>query len=139
MMPDFKTLIERLKANEGFRSKVYKDHLGFDTIGYGFAIKNLELTEKEAEYLLANRVSQKHLHLLDNLDWYKDMPPEVQSVILEMVYQMGFSGFKKFKKAITHMKDKNWKAAADEMLDSRWAKQTPNRANQLADIVREHG
>ena len=139
MMPDFKTLIERLKANEGFRSKVYKDHLGFDTIGYGFAIKNLELTEKEAEYLLANRVSQKHLHLLDNLDWYKDMPPEVQSVILEMVYQMGFSGFKKFKKAITHMKDKNWKGAADEMLDSRWAKQTPNRANQLADIVREHG
>ena len=139
MMPDFKALIERLKINEGFRSKVYKDHLGFDTIGYGFAIKDLELTEKEAEYLLANRVSQKHLHLLDNLDWYKDMPPEVQSVILEMVYQMGFSGFKKFKKAITHMKDKNWKAAADEMLDSRWAKQTPNRANQLADIVREHG
>tara|TARA_R100001530_G_scaffold116675_1_gene83750 strand:+ start:144 stop:563 length:420 start_codon:yes stop_codon:yes gene_type:complete len=139
MMPDFKTLIERLKANEGFRSKVYKDHLGFDTIGYGFAIKNLELTEKEAEYLLANRVSQKHLHLLDNLNWYKDMPPEVQGVILEMVYQIGFSGFKKFKKAIANMKDKNWKSAADEMLDSRWAKQTPNRANQLADIVWEHG
>ena len=138
-MPDFKALIERLKINEGFRSRVYKDHLGFDTIGYGFAIKELELTEKEAEYLLANRVSQNHLHLLDNLDWYKDMPPEVQGVILEMVYQMGFSGFKKFKKAIANMKDKNWKAAADEMLDSRWAKQTPNRANQLADIVREHG
>ena len=139
MMPDFKSLVERLKINEGFRSNVYKDHLGFDTIGYGFAIKDLELTEKEAEYLLANRVSQKHLHLLDNLDWYKDMPPEVQGVILEMVYQIGFSGFKKFKKAISNMKDKNWKAAADEMLDSRWAKQTPNRANQLADIVREHG
>ena len=138
-MPDFKALIERLKVNEGFRSSVYQCSLGFDTIGYGFAIKDLELTEKEAEYLLANRVSQKHLHLLDNLDWYKDIQPEVQSVILEMVYQMGFSGFKKFKKAIANMKDKNWKVAADEMLDSRWAKQTPNRANQLADIVREHG
>ena len=138
-MPDFKALIERLKVNEGFRSQVYKCSEGFDTIGYGLAIKDLELTEKEAEYLLANRVSQKHLHLLDNLNWYKDIPPEVQSVILEMVYQMGFSGFKKFKKAIANMKDKNWKVAADEMLDSRWAKQTPNRANQLADIVREHG
>ena len=138
-MPDFKALIERLKVNEGFRSSVYQCSLGFDTIGYGFAIKDLELTEKEAEYLLANRVSQKHLHLLDNLDWYSDMPPEVQGVILEMVYQLGFSGFKKFKKAISNMKDKNWKEAATEMLDSRWAKQTPNRANQLADIVREHG
>ena len=139
MMPDFKALIERLKVNEGFRSRVYQCSLGFDTIGYGFAIKDLELTEKEAEYLLANRVSQKHLHLLDNLDWYSDMPPEVQGVILEMVYQLGFSGFTKFKKAISNMKSKDWKGAATEMLDSRWAKQTPNRANQLADIVREHG
>ena len=138
-MPDFKALIERLKVNEGFRSSVYQCSLGFDTIGYGFAIKDLELTEKEAEHLLANRVSQKHLHLLDNLDWYSDMPPEVQGVILEMVYQMGFAGFTKFKKAISNMIDKNWKEAATEMLDSRWAKQTPNRANQLADIVREHG
>ena len=138
-MPDFKALIERLKVNEGFRSSVYQCSLGFDTIGYGFAIKDLELTEKEAEHLLTNRVSQKHLHLLDNLDWYSDMPPEVQGVVLEMVYQLGFSGFKKFKKAISNMKDKNWKDAATEMLDSRWAKQTPNRANQLADIVREHG
>ena len=138
-MPDFKALIERLKVNEGFRSSVYQCSLGFDTIGYGFAIKDLELTEKEAEHLLTNRVSQKHLHLLDNLDWYSDMPPEVQGIILEMVYQLGFSGFKKFKKAISNMKDKNWKEAATEMLDSRWAKQTPNRANQLADIVREHG
>ena len=138
-MSDFKALIERLKVNEGFRSRVYQCSLGFDTIGYGFAIKDLELTEKEAEYLLANRVSQKHLHLLDNLDWYSDMPPEVQGVILEMVYQLGFTGFTKFKKAISNMIDKNWKEAATEMLDSRWAKQTPNRANQLADIVREHG
>ena len=37
------------------------------------------------------------------------------------------------------MKEKEFKHAADEMLDSRWAKQTPNRANMLAQIVREHG
>ena len=138
-MPDFKALIERLMVNEGFRSKVYKCSEGFDTIGYGFAIKDLELTEEEASMLLANRVSQKHLKLLDNLEWYKDMPPEIQGVILEMVYQMGLSGFKKFKKAIAHMKNKEWQLASHEMLDSKWAKQTPSRANQLADIVGEHG
>ena len=52
---------------------------------------------------------------------------------------MGFAGFCKFKKAIANMQDHNWKAAADEMLDSRWHIQTPQRSEQLADIVREHG
>ena len=52
---------------------------------------------------------------------------------------MGVKGWSNFKKAIANMIDKDWKGAATEMLDSKWAKQTPNRANRLADIVREHG
>tara|TARA_Y100000310_G_C20031075_1_gene511822 strand:- start:42 stop:458 length:417 start_codon:yes stop_codon:yes gene_type:complete len=138
-MPDIKALIERLKINEGFRSTVYKDHLGFDTIGYGFAIKDLVLSEEISTLILTELVEKKLEYLKQRLDWFSDMPPEIQGVILEMTYQMGFSGFCKFKKTIAHMKDKHWKAAADEMLDSKWAKQTLNRANLLADIVREHG
>ena len=134
-MPDFKSLIERVAVNEGFRSKVYKCTAGVDTFGHGLTW----ITEEESLEILANRISQLYLKLLDKLDWYKDMPPEVQGVIIEMCYQMGFAGFCKFKKAIANMKDKNWKAAAVEMLDSKWAKQTANRANRLADIVREHG
>ena len=135
MMPDFKALIERIAKNEGFRSKVYKCSEGFDTIGHGITW----LTEEESLHILAGRISQLHLKLLDRLDWYKDTPPEIQGVVIEMCYQIGFTGFTKFKKAIANMTDKNWKGAATEMLDSRWAKQTPNRANRLADVVREHG
>ena len=134
-MPDFKSLIERVAVNEGFRSKVYKCTAGVDTFGHGLTW----ITEEESLEILANRISQLHLKLLDKLDCYKDMPPEIQGVIIEMCYQMGFTGFCKFKKAIANMKDKNWKASAEEMLDSKWAKQTSNRANRLADIVREHG
>ena len=135
MMPDFKALIERIGVNEGFRSKPYQCSEGVWTIGHGLTW----LTEEESLHILSGRISQLHLKLLDDLDWYKDMPPEIQGVIIEMCYQMGFAGFCKFKKAISNMQDKNWKEAADEMLDSLWAKQTSNRANQLADIVREHG
>ena len=135
MMPDFKSLIERVAVNEGFRSEVYKCTAGVDTFGHGLTW----ITEEESLEILANRISQLHLKLLDKLDWYKDMPPEIQGVIIEICYQMGFTGFCKFKKAIANMKDKNWKASAEEMLDSKWAKQTSNRANRLADIVREHG
>lgn len=134
-MPDFKALIERIGANEGFRSKPYQCTEDVWTIGHGLTW----LTEEESLHILSGRISQLHLKLLDDLDWYKDMPPEIQGVIIEMCYQMGFTGFCKFKKAISNMKSKDWKGAATEMLDSRWAKQTPNRANRLADIIREHG
>ena len=134
-MIDFKALIERIGVNEGFRSKPYQCTEGVWTIGHGLTW----ITEEESSSILSGRISQLHLQLLDDLDWYKDMPPEVQGVIIEMCFQMGFAGFCKFKKAIANMQDKNWKGAADEMLDSKWAKQTSNRANRLADIVREHG
>ena len=134
-IPNFKSLIERIGVNEGFRRKPYKCSEGVWTIGHGITW----LTEEESLYILTGRISQLHLKLLDDLDWYKEMPPEIQGVIIEMCYQMGYSGFCKFKKAIANMKDRNWKGASKEMLDSLWAKQTSNRANQLADIVREHG
>ena len=134
-MNDFKALIERIGVNEGFRGKPYQCSEGVWTIGHGLTW----LTEEESLHILTGRISQLHLKLLDDLDWYKDMPPEVQGVIIEMCYQMGFAGFCKFKKAIANMQEKNWKDAAIEMLDSLWAKQTPSRANRLADIVREQG
>ena len=135
MIPDFKSLIERIGVNEGFRSKPYQCTEGVWTIGHGLTW----ITEEESSSILSGRISQLHLQLLDDLDWYEDMPPEVKGVIIEMCYQMGFTGFCKFKRAIANMKEHNWKDAATEMLDSLWAKQTSNRANQLADIVREHG
>ena len=135
MIPDFKALIERIGVNEGFRSKPYQCSEGVWTIGHGFTW----ITEEESFSILTGRISQLHLQLLDDLDWYKEMPPEVMGVIIEMCFQMGFAGFCKFKKAIANMKDHDWKGAADEMLDSLWARQTSNRANLLADIVREHG
>jgi len=134
-MPDFKALIERIGVNEGFRSKPYQCSEGVWTIGHGITW----LTEEESLHILTGRISELHLKLLDDLDWYKDIPPEIQGVIIEMCYQMGFTGFTKFKRAIAHMKNREWQLASDEMLDSLWAKQTPNRARRLADIVQEHG
>ena len=135
MIPDFKALIERIGVNEGFRSKPYQCSEGVWTIGHGLTW----ITEEESLSILSGRISDLHLKLADDLDWYDDMPPEVQGVIIEMCFQMGFAGFCKFKKAIANMKEHDWKGASGQMLDSLWAKQTPERANRLADIVREHG
>ena len=135
MIPDFKSLIERIGVNEGFRSKPYKCSEGVWTIGHGLTW----ITEEESLSILSGRISELHLKLSEDLDWYDRMPPEIKGVIIEMCYQIGYSGVMKFKNMIANMKDINWKGASDEMLDSLWAKQTPERANRLADIVREHG
>ena len=135
MIPDFKSLIERIGVNEGFRSKPYKCSEGVWTIGHGITW----ITEEESLSILSGRISELHLKLSEDLDWYDRMPPEIKGVIIEMCYQIGYSGVMKFKNMIANMKDINWKGASDEMLDSLWAKQTPERANRLADIVREHG
>ena len=130
-MPDFKKLIERIAQNEGFRSKVYKCSEGVDTFGIGFTW----ITEEESMHILAGRVSKLHLDLLDDIDWYKDLPAEVQGVIIEMCFQIGRSGMLKFKKMIANMKKSNWEGAAEEMKDSLWYRQTPKRCERLAAIV----
>ena len=132
-------LIDRLKISEGFRDRVYKDTLGIDTIGFGFAIKDLVLSEEISEIILKEKVEALIVRIKNKFDWFDEMPPEIQSVCVEVSYQLGLYGFSKFKKTLAHLKEKEFKHAADEMLDSLWAKQTPNRANMLAQIVREHG
>ena len=136
MIPNFKTLIERIASNEGFRSKPYRCSNNVLTFGHGLTW----LTEEESLVILSNRISDLHIRLGQNFDWYDNLPPEIKSVVVECTFQMGVNGFSKFKKAIACMKEKDWKGAADEMLDSKWAKSdSPNRAKRLADIVREHG
>ena len=131
-----KDLINRIKHHEGFRSRVYKCTEGYDTIGYGFAIKDLELDEDLAEEILLRKLEKLIKRVRNKFDWLDSVPHEVQGVIVEMSYQMGLSGVSKFKKALHAMQMFHWKLAATELLDSRWAKQTPNRAKELSDINR---
>ena len=129
-------LLKRIKEHEGFRSRVYKCTEGFDTIGYGFAIKDLELDEDIAKEILMRKVEKLIKRVRTRFDWLDSVPHEVQGVLVEMSYQMGLSGVSKFKKALHAMQMFQWKLAATELLDSRWAKQTPNRAKELSDIIR---
>jgi hypothetical protein len=57
---------------------------------------------------------------------------EVRLVLINMTYQMGTSGVKKFKHTLEHLRDESFDEAASELLDSKWAGQTPHRASRLA-------
>ena len=131
-----KDLLEKIKEHEGFVEHVYDDSLGIPTIGYGFAIKDLILDEDIAEEILIRKLEKLKRNATSRFKWLEDMPVEVQEVILNMCYQLGVTGTSKFRKAISALQEGDWEEAANEMLDSLWARQTPNRAKELSDTIR---
>jgi len=136
---DIAPIIASLKIHEGFRSRVYKDTLGYDTIGYGFAIKDLELSEAVATVILTGKVYELVIRIQERFPWFNKLPNPAQGVVVNMCYQMGISGVSKFRKFIRALNLKDWNTAAAEMLDSRWARQTPKRAQELSNIIKKIG
>ena len=129
-------LLERIKHHEGFRSKVYKCTEGYDTIGYGFAIKDLVIDEDIAEMILMRKLDILMNRIQKTFNWWRSAEDEVKNVVVEMCYQLGLSGFSKFKKTIDHLENKRYGKASVEMLDSKWSRQTPNRALELSNIIK---
>ena len=128
-------ILKDIKRHEGFRSKVYQCTEGYDTIGYGFAIKDLELDEDVAELILMKKIQKLLERILVVFKWFKDAPDEVKFVVTNMCYQLGVSGFSKFKKTIYLLETEQYEEASVEMLNSVWAKQTPNRAKELSETI----
>ena len=128
-------LLEAVKLSEGFRDRVYKDTLGIDTIGYGFAIKDLVLDEDISEIILRRKLDKLVDRVNKRFAWLSDLPIEAQDVIYEMCYQLGITGVSKFKKTLAYLENFEYKMASKEMLDSKWARQTPNRAKRLSEII----
>ena len=130
------SLIKQIKKHEGFRSTVYECTEGYETIGYGFAIKDLKLDEDIAELILIRKLADLVARIKETFPWTKDAPEEIQDVVVDMCYQLGINGFSKFKKTIYLLETEQYEEASVEMLDSLWAKQTPNRAKELSEEVR---
>ena len=136
MNEELKEIMKDIKIHEGFKPKVYKCTEGYDTIGYGFAIKDLIIDEDVADLILMKKlfILLERIHIA--FAWFKEIDDKAKGVVVNMCYQIGLRGFSKFKKTIYYLETQQYEEAADEMLDSLWAKQTPNRANQLSDKIR---
>ena len=131
--------MKAVKLSEGYKPTVYKDTLQIDTIGYGFAIKDLYLDEEVCDIILEQKLKKLIKSADKKFEFLKYMPQEGKDVVYEMCYQLGINGVSKFKKTLAYMQDKKYDKAAVEMLDSLWAKQTPNRAIKLSNIIKSLG
>ena len=125
----FNELKERVKKNEGFRSKPYLDSVGVGTIGYG----TTWITEEEGEYLLKRRLRESVVMIETYLEnEFISLDDFRIGILSEMTYQLGFKGVLGFKKMWKAIRNMDYTEAAAQMKDSRWFKQTPVRAGELA-------
>ena len=129
------SLIADIKRHEGYSKKVYKDSLGYDTIGIGFLVSSLELDEDVCDTILERRLIKNEKVLQRKLTFYRELPHDVKNILQNMYYQLG-NGLFKFVKTLHYIENHKFSAAAIEMLDSLWAKQTPNRAKELSEEMR---
>ena len=136
-------LKERIKKHEGFVPKIYRDSLGYATIGYGHLVLPTDHFEDGVEYSKEelNEVFEKDFqNALDNANKLIGSIPlvyQAKEVICEMVFQLGIGGVSKFKNMWKALEQGDYYLASQEMLDSRWAKQTPKRAESLSNIMKQ--
>ena len=64
-------------------------------------------------------------------DDFGDLPEEAQLIIANMMFNLGRPRLSKFKGMKAGVDSRDWKKAADEMVDSAWYRQVPNRAGRL--------
>jgi len=144
---DLEVLRKQIEADEGCKYEIYLDHLGLPTFGIGHLV-----TESDEEYnrpvgtsITTDRVAEcfnKDVGtvLEDCERLYPDfdsLPEEVQLIIANMMFNMGYPRLSKFKGMKAGVNARDWQQAADEMVDSKWYHQVTNRAERLVSRMRE--
>jgi lysozyme len=127
-------LIDQLVRDEGEILHAYQDDLGFWTIGSGILIdvrKGGGITHEENLYLLSNRVDKARGQVRTQLPWSLSLDVVRRAVLENMAFNEGIEHLLGFKKMLTAMQMADWKTAAEEGMDSLWAKQVGDRAHRL--------
>ena len=140
-------LREELAEDEGCKFEIYLDRLGLPTFGIGALVK-----EHDPEYgqPVGTPVSEDRVRQRFNLDIavtiedcqvlyddFNELPEEAQLVIANMMFNMGRPRLSKFKMMKKACDERDWNEMADQMVDSRWHDQVPNRAKRLVKRIRD--
>jgi lysozyme len=134
-------IFEQLRRDEGVRRFPYKDINGHTTTGVGRNLDAVPLSDDEIELMLQNDVKRALTALETRLPWYPAVDPIRQAVLQNMCVNLGFEGLEEFKEMLAAVAQGDWRKAAQEMLNSKWAaqvgKEPGERADRLAYQMRE--
>lgn len=130
-------LSDQLRIHEGVRTHFYRCTSGLATIGVGRCIEegSLGLSDDEIDYLLENDIKRCKQELV-GLSWFADLDAVRQDAIVNLCFNLGLTRLMGFKNAMGAMAVGDYEKAADEFLDSRWAKQVGQRSLDVAHMIR---
>jgi len=130
-------LSDQLRIHEGVRKHVYLCSAGYETIGVGrnIADSGLGLSDDEIDYLLENDITRCRKEL-ETYSWFSDLDEVRQDALINMCFNLGLSRLANFKNALSSMAVGAYADAAEHFLDSRWASQVGNRAQEVAHMIR---
>ena len=139
-------LRKELEVDEGVKYEIYNDHLGYPTFGIGHLVRD---SDPEAGAAIGTPVTEDRVIAAFNedvetvlsdcailYDDFDDLPEEAQLIIANMMFNLGRPRLSKFKGMKSGVDSKDWNKAADEMVDSAWYRQVPNRAERLVKRMR---
>lgn len=130
-------LIEMLRQEEGFSSVIYRCQANKLTIGYGRNLEDRGISKIEALMLLANDM-RGILKQCKTLSYWDNLSETRQIIVADMIFNLGFIGFKKFKKMNLALELGNYERAAGEMEDSKWFDQVYPRSKNLQKMMIEN-
>jgi lysozyme len=133
-------LTRQLRGDESVEPCVYRDSEGWWTIGVGRLVDKRKpgagLRPIEIDFLLNNDIEDRINELTRRLKWFQDLDDARKGALIAMSFQMGVDGLLKFERTLALVKDGKYDIAAHAMLQSKWAKQTPDRAERMAEQMR---
>lgn len=149
-----------IEDHEGIRYRTYKDSRGKKTIGVGFnlqspgakkmitslgvnyaKVKNgsLRLTQDQIETLFEKKTEEALSGARRNIDNFDKLPKDIQLVVVDMIYNLGVTGFFKFDDVVSALKKQDYKTMSKAMWASNWRKQVGSRAEKLVSMVQKQG
>lgn len=150
MMIDLGIVTQRLCIHEGIRLEPYRCPAGYLTIGVGRNLDTNPITSEEekvvgdwrhgitknaAFYLLRNDIARVEKECKQYIGFWNNLDDERQYALLDMAFNLGIKGLLKFKKMLSAIALGNYKEAAEECLNSKYAKDVSKRAERIAKTI----
>lgn len=127
---------QQLANHEGKERKLYKCTAGKWSIGIGRNLEDNGLSDDEIDYLFQNDLKRVIKELDTSVAWWRTKRENVRNVLIDMCFNLGITRLLGFKRFLEAMKEDQYEKAIDEMKDSLWYKQVPNRVESLISILR---
>ena len=125
----------QLILHEGSRNRPYPDTNGVLTIGIGHNL-NKPLSDRAILQIFHDDLADAKNDCLHAFPFFSELTEARQWVLINMCFNLGLAGLHRFTKFLKALELGDYETAANEMLDSLWAKQVKIRARELAQQMR---